>query len=134
MTLSNKLGKWCIVFLIFIFFVLVEIYLYRSGPTKSDFARALSPDLRTISSSLLLFKAENGAYPSTEDGLKALVEKPNSDKYKNWRKYFDRVPTDPWGKPYILVSPGIKGDIDVYSSGPDQIPGNEDDIGNWDLD
>lgn len=94
-------------------------------------------DIRALESALNLYKLDNFVYPTTDQGLEALATKPGgTPEPKNWKKYMDRMPKDPWGEPYQYLSPGIKGEIDIYSLGADQQPGGEDangDVGNWDL-
>ena len=88
-------------------------------------------DIKSISSQLELYKAENYQYPSTDQGLEALVNKPSGDPTpKNWRQYLTKTPLDPWENPYKYLSPGSHGDFDIYSFGPDGIQ-SDDDIGNW---
>ncbi len=75
-------------------------------------------------------------YPTTEQGLKALAEKPSSPPVpKKWKHYLDEIPKDPWGNPYKYERPGkhYKHKYDVWSMGPDGLDGTEDDIGNWNL-
>lgn len=94
-------------------------------------------DIRALESALNLYKLDNFAYPTTDQGLEALVTKPGgSPEPKNWKKYMDRLPKDPWGEAYQYLSPGVKGDIDIYTLGADHQPGGEEanaDIGNWEL-
>jgi general secretion pathway protein G len=92
-------------------------------------------DLRALEAALNLYKLDNYVYPSTDQGLEALVEKPSSPEPPNWKEggYVDRLPQDPWKQPYQYLSPGEHGAIDIYSLGPDQQP-SDDDIGNWNLD
>jgi general secretion pathway protein G len=85
--------------------------------------------LRNISSALDLYKLDNFNYPSTEQGLEALVSKPSgSPEAKNWNKggYLPSVPKDPWGVEYQYVSPGSEGPYDLYSFGPDQREGGDE--------
>lgn len=97
-------------------------------------------DLRAIQSALDLYRLDNFVYPSTEQGLEALVTKPaGAPEARNWKVggYLDRVPVDPWGTPYQYLNPGVHGAIDIYSLGADGQIGGEDvnrDIGNWNLD
>lgn len=95
-------------------------------------------DIRAIESALKRYRLDNYRYPTTEQGLQALVEKPTSQpEPKNWRGYLDRLPDDPWGEPYHYRNPGEHGKIDVYTLGRDARPGGDDvdaDIGNWNLD
>lgn len=94
-------------------------------------------DIRNLESSLMRYKLDNFVYPTTDQGLEALVAKPaGSPEPKNWRPYMDRLPEDPWGQPYQYLSPGNKSDIDIFSFGADGQLGGEEinaDIGNWDL-
>ena len=96
-------------------------------------------DIRALESALQLYRVDNFAYPTTDQGLEALVEKPSSGpEAKNWQKggYIKKVPQDPWQNDYQYISPGSQGDFDLYSLGADGRPGGADsnsDIGNWDL-
>ncbi|MDH5180475.1 MAG: type II secretion system major pseudopilin GspG [Gammaproteobacteria bacterium] len=95
-------------------------------------------EIRSIESALTFYKMDHHSYPTTEQGLEALVKKPEGgDEMKNYPKngYLQRkkLPVDPWGSPYQYLSPGTHGDIDIYSLGPDKQP-SDDDIGNWNLD
>ena len=96
-------------------------------------------DIQALETGLTMFKLDNFSYPTSEEGLKALVEKPNDPNIKNWRPggYLKRLPKDPWGNDYQYQSPGTHGDIDVFSFGADGQVGGEGinaDIGNWNLD
>lgn len=96
-------------------------------------------DLRVIESALNLYKLDNFYYPSTQQGLEALVAPPQGEPAaKNWKSggYLQKAPTDPWGNPYQYLQPGTKGEFDLFSLGSDNKPGGEgaaNDIGNWDL-
>lgn len=95
-------------------------------------------DLRAIESALKLYRLDNFTYPTSEQGLQALVEKPNDPNLENYPDggYLDRTPVDPWNRPYEYLNPGQNGDVDVFSLGADGRPGGEGDnadIGNWDL-
>ena len=116
--------------------VIIAIMAAAIGPKllgnieKASISRA-STDIKSISSQLELYKAENYQYPSTDQGLEALVNKPSGDPTpKNWRQYLNETPLDPWENPYKYLSPGSHGDFDIYSFGPDGIQ-SDDDIGNW---
>jgi general secretion pathway protein G len=84
----------------------------------------------------MMYQAANGFYPSTEQGLKALVEMPQTDpKPRNWRQLDDRVPRDPWDMEYQYRFPGKHNpkEYDIFSAGPDRNPEtDEDNLGNWD--
>jgi general secretion pathway protein G len=90
-------------------------------------------DIANLKNSLQLYKMKNIQYPSTEQGLEALVSKPSGDpEPKAWSKILDKTPIDPWDNPYKYLSPGSHGEIDIYSWGPDGRQ-SDDDIGSWDL-
>ncbi len=92
-------------------------------------------DIRVLESALNMYKLDNFVYPTTDQGLEALVSRPSgSPEPKNWREggYIDRLPKDPWGNPYRFLSPGERGSVDIYSLGPDP-QASDDDIGNWNL-
>ena len=103
---------------------------------RPDQARrvAAQQDISGLMQALKLYRLDNGRYPSTAQGLQALVQRPEGAR--NWRPYLDRMPNDPWGQPYQYLNPGVKGAIDVFSFGPDNKPGGEQDdadIGSWEL-
>jgi general secretion pathway protein G len=95
--------------------------------------------MESLETALKLYKLDNGSYPTTEQGLQALVEAPAVDDLaKQWRKggYLEKgkVPMDPWDNDYVYLSPGVHGDFDLVSYGKDGQPGGEDDdadINNW---
>jgi len=96
-------------------------------------------DIRAIESSLNLYRLDNFKYPSTDEGLQALVTKPGGTSAPNWKSggYLARLPKDPWDNPYHYLYPGQRGEIDIFSYGADGQEGGEEnnaDIGNWDLD
>lgn len=96
-------------------------------------------DIKAIGAALDMYKLDNFSYPSTQQGLNALVEKPGGNPQpRNWNRdgYLKRVPKDPWGNDYQYLSPGTQGQFDLYSLGADGKQGGSDlnaDIGNWDL-
>lgn len=104
---------------------------------RADDARsaAAKTDLANLAQALKLYKLDNQRYPSGEQGLQALVRKPTTgDVPANWRPYLDKLPNDPWGRPYLYLQPGLHGEIDVMSFGADGQPGGEGkdaDLGNW---
>lgn len=97
-------------------------------------------DIRALESALNLYKLDNFNYPSTDQGLEALVRKPSGNpEPRNWKQggYLDRLPKDPWGSDYQYLQPGVRGEIDLFSFGADGRPGGDGmnaDIGNWNLD
>jgi len=106
---------------------------------RSDEARqaAAKHDIATVMQSLKLYRLDNGRYPTSEQGLQALVTKPASAPApSNWKPYLDKVPKDPWGNTYQYLSPGVHGEVDVFSLGADGQPGGTGadlDIGSWQL-
>ena len=103
---------------------------------KADRQKVIS-DVIALENALDMYKLDNSVYPTTEQGLEALVEQPTSaPEPRNYRDggYIKRLPQDPWGNEYVLNSPGENGKIDILSVGPDGEEGSEDDIGNWNLD
>lgn len=106
---------------------------FMGAPERARVTRA-KVDIRNIESALNLYKLDNYTYPTTEQGLKALVHKPSTQPVPpNWHQYLDSVPQDPWGKPYKYLYPGIHGDaFDVWTDGP---PGAKSGqvIGNWNI-
>ncbi|MDP2962922.1 MAG: type II secretion system major pseudopilin GspG [Sulfurimicrobium sp.] len=107
--------------------------------SRPDEARivAAKQDIASLSQALKLYKLDNRTYPSTDQGLIALVQKPTTAPIPpNWKAggYVDRLPKDPWGQNYQYLQPGVRGEIDVFSLGADGAPGgegNDADIGSW---
>lgn len=97
-------------------------------------------DIRALESALNLYKLDNFNYPSTDQGLEALVRKPSGNpEPRNWKQggYLDRLPKDPWGNDYQYLQPGVRGEVDLFTFGADGRPGGDGmnaDIGNWNLD
>jgi general secretion pathway protein G len=95
-------------------------------------------EIANIENAMKFYRLDNFAYPSSEQGIDALVTKPADPNIKNWKSggYLGRVPNDPWGNPYLYLNPGNQGEIDIYTLGADGRPGGEGinkDIGNWSL-
>lgn len=105
-------------------------------PDQARVTRARQ-DVSSLVTALNIYRLDNFTYPSTDQGLDALIQKPAGlPAAPNWKQggYVDRLPTDPWGSPYQYLSPGLHGEIDVYSLGADGAAGGEGinaDIGNW---
>jgi general secretion pathway protein G len=94
-------------------------------------------DIRGVETALNLYRLDNFRYPSTQDGLAALVTNPGQATAPNWKQQLRRLPTDPWNNPYQYAYPGQRSEFDVFSYGADGQEGGEGinaDIGNWDLD
>lgn len=93
-------------------------------------------DIQQLESALEMYKLKNNRFPTTEQGLDALVEEPTIEPLpRNYPSdgFIKRLPEDPWGNPYTLISPGELGEIDIFSNGPDMEAGTDDDIGNWNV-
>ena len=101
----------------------------------ADIQKAVT-DINGLETNLDMYKLNNNRYPTTEQGLNALIEKPTAEplprRYPEGG-YIRRLPEDPWGNAYLYQSPGQHGKFDVFSMGPDMEAGTEDDIGNWNL-
>ena len=112
--------------------IIVPRVMDRPDETRKVAAKA---DIQAITQTLKLYRLDNGTYPSTDQGLGALVQRPATNPVpNNWKPYLDRLPKDPWGNDYQYLSPGVKGEIDVFSFGADRArggEGNNADIGNW---
>jgi general secretion pathway protein G len=114
--------------------LVVPKLMSRTGESKVAAAKV---DIATVMQALKLYKLDNQRYPTTEQGLQALLVKPTVGPAANgWKTggYLEKMPKDPWGAPYQYLSPGIKGEIDVYSLGADGAPGgtgDDADIGSW---
>jgi len=103
--------------------------------SKADIQKVKS-DITALENALDMYNLDNSIYPTTDQGLEALVSEPESTPTaRNYRDggYIKRLPQDPWGNDYILNNPGENGKIDVLSVGLDGEEGTEDDIGNWNL-
>ena len=104
---------------------------------RADDARvtAAKTDIANINQALKLYRLDNQRYPTSEQGLQALVTKPTSGPVPtNWKPYLEKLPNDPWGNPYQYLNPGVKGPIDIMSLGADGKAGGEGkdaDIGSW---
>lgn len=94
-------------------------------------------DFKAIETALKIYRLDNYVYPTTEQGLEALVSESSLDPQpRNFKRggYLGELPLDPWGRPYLYLSPGENGEVDIYSYGADGIPGGEGqnaDVGNW---
>jgi general secretion pathway protein G len=108
------------------------------NPDKARTAKA-KHDIQALESALDIYRLDNFTYPTTDQGLEALVSKPGgSPEPKNWKNggYIKKLRKDPWGNDYLYMSPGQNGEIDIYSLGADGAPGGDGvyaDIGSWDL-
>ena len=104
---------------------------------RADDARvtAARTDVGNLMQALKLYKLDNQRFPSSAQGLQALVTKPSAEPVPlNWKPYLDKLPADPWGRPYLYMNPGLKSEVDVLSFGADGQSGGEGhnaDIGSW---
>jgi general secretion pathway protein G len=128
---------------ILVVLVILGLLVSVVAPTvlnRADEARVqkVYADFANIETALKLYRLDNFVYPTTEQGLEALVEASGLDPIpRNFKKggYLERTPVDPWGRPYLYLSPGENGEFDLYSLGADGLSGGEDqnaDLGNWD--
>jgi len=120
---------------------ILAAYIAPKIAGRADDARIskAKSDIRVLESSMELYKLDNFTYPSTDQGLEALVSKPSGEELKHWRKggYIKKLNRDPWGNDYQYRIPGANGEFDIYSLGADSTVGGSDtaaDIGNWNLD
>ncbi|PJE78611.1 Type II secretion system protein G [invertebrate metagenome] len=115
--------------------MVVPKLLSRPDQAKVTVAKA---DIEAISQALELYRLDNGMYPTTDQGLEALVKQPTtSPEPRNWNPegYLKRVPVDPWNRPYLYMQPGVHGKYDLYSLGANGEDGGEGinaNITNWD--
>ena len=107
------------------------------GRTDEARAAAARHDISALAQTLKLYRLDNGRYPTNEQGLDALVTRPERAPVpSNWKPYLDKLPLDPWGKPYRYLNPGVHGEVDIFSLGADGQPGGTGadlDIGSWQL-
>lgn len=112
--------------------LIVPNVLDRAEDARVTAART---DVNNLMQALKLYKLDNQRFPSSEQGLDALAKKPTVGTVPpNWKPYVDKLPNDPWGRPYQYAYPGVKGEIDVYSFGADGKAGGEGrdaDVGSW---
>lgn len=106
---------------------------------RPDEARVIKAkqDILTLENALDMYKLDNGFYPSTDQGLQALVQKPQSEpEPNNWQAYLKALPKDPWNRDYLYLNPGEHGEIDIFTYGKDGKPngdGMNAEIGNWNV-
>jgi len=112
--------------------LIVPNVIERADDARTTAART---DVNNLMNALKMYRLDNQRYPTAEQGLQALVQRPTvGPAAPNWKPYIDKLPNDPWGRPYQYMNPGIKGEIDVLSLGADGEPGGEGknaDIGSW---
>ncbi len=112
--------------------LIVPNVIDRAEESRVTAARA---DIGNLMQALKLYRLDNGRYPTQEQGLQALVQRPSQGPAApNWRPYVDKLPNDPWGRPYQYLNPGVHGPVDVFSLGADGQPGGsglDADIGSW---
>jgi len=115
--------------------ILTAIVVPRiTGRVDQAKVEATKVQMKAIKDALEQYKLDNGFYPTTEQGLRALVEKPNTPPVPiRWRQYLDKVPKDAWDQDFIYVSPGVNRPFELRSMGPDRKEGTEDDLDVWNL-
>ncbi len=122
-----------IMLVVMIIAILVGGAIVMVGPALGSAKEAkVKTDIQTIKTELLMYQATTGSLPTTEQGLRALVERPGDAP--NWRQFASEVPQDPWHRNYYYESPSRRNNpdgYDVYSAGEDGKAGTADDIGNW---
>jgi general secretion pathway protein G len=127
---------------ILVVLVIMGLLISVVAPTvlnRADEARVqkVQADFKAIETALKIYRLDNYVYPTTEQGLEALVEPSSLDpEPRNFKKggYLSELPMDPWGRPYLYLSPGEHGEVDLYSLGADGLSGGEEqnaDLGNW---
>ena len=127
---------------ILVVLVIMGLLISIVAPTvlnRADEARVQKAyaDFKAIETALKIYRLDNYVYPTTEQGLEALVEASSLDpEPRNFKAggYLQQLPLDPWGRPYLYLSPGERGEIDIYTLGADGVAGGEDqnaDVGNW---
>ena len=142
--LSEKGFSFLELMVVVVILGILATYIAPRFMGRTDDAKAVKAkvDILAIETALKLYKLDNGDYPTTEQGLAALVEKPSTEPVPlNWKEkgYLEkaRVPVDPWGKEYLYLSPGVHDDYDLISYGADGVQGGEGknkDVNSWDLD
>lgn len=142
--LSEKGFSFLELMVVVVILGILATYIAPRFMGRTDDAKAVKAkvDILAIETALKLYKLDNGNYPTTEQGLAALVEKPSTEPIPlNWKEkgYLEKakVPTDPWGKEYLYLSPGVHDDYDLISYGADGVQGGEGknkDVNSWDLD
>jgi general secretion pathway protein G len=114
--------------------ILAAIVVPRiTGRVDQAKVEATKVQMKAIKDALEQYKLDNGFYPTTEQGLKALVEKPNTPPVPTRWRHLDKVPKDAWDQDFIYVSPGINRPFELRSMGPDRKEGTEDDLDVWNL-
>lgn len=111
--------------------IIVPSILKRPGQARIVAAKQ---DILAIQNALALYKLDNGFYPTTSQGLQALVSKPSQSPVpQNWASggYLKKIPLDPWGNAYQYAHPGQHGNVDIWSKGPSSDSGKKEEIGNW---
>ncbi len=112
--------------------LIVPNVLDRADDARTTAART---DVNNLMQALKLYRLDNQRYPTAEQGLQALLTKPTTNPVPiNWKPYLEKLPNDPWGRPYQYLNPGIKGEVDVMSFGADGQSGGEGknaDVGSW---
>ena len=127
-----------IMLVVMIIALLAGSVIFMMGDQLEDARKSRAQaEIKSIGVYLMMYNAQNGFYPSTEQGLKALITKPDTEpRPRSWKQHMKEVPVDGWSSPYNYESPGKRNpeSYDLYSSGKDRIAGTADDVGNWKAD
>lgn len=139
-TLSQRVQKGFTLIELMVVLLIIGVLAALIVPNvldRADDARvtAAKTDVNNLMQALKLYRLDNQRYPTAEQGLQALLAKPTAAPVPpNWKTYLDQLPNDPWGKAYVYINPGVKGEVDVMSFGADGQAGGEGknaDIGSW---
>jgi general secretion pathway protein G len=133
---SRRAGFTLLEIMIVVLIIGLLIGVAVKGVKQLEYARtvAVQGHIEGYKTNLLMYQGQNGFYPTTEQGLKALITKPQSEpRPRQWRQIMEAPILDPWQQEYFYVQPGKHNptSYDIYSAGPDRIPDTADDIGNW---
>ena len=124
-----------IMLVVMIIAMLAGIAIINMGGALNDAGESTSKaQVQSFDVALLSYRAKAGFYPTTEQGLRALMERPTTEPApRSWSSLLKTLPKDPWGRDYLYESPGKHNtdSYDIYSAGKDKIPGTADDVGNW---
>jgi general secretion pathway protein G len=125
-----------IMLVVMIIALLAGAAIYTMGGANILFAQEtrIRSDIQNISTELRLYQAMNGFFPSTGQGLQAMITQPDTEpRPTQWRQLFEKMPLDPWQSEYEYVQPGAHNpsSFDLFSKGPDRVANTADDIGNW---
>ena len=132
-TLLHRAGFTLLEIMIVVLIIGLLIGVAVKGVKQLEYARVIAAqaNIQSYKTALVQFSGMTGSYPTTEQGLKALITKPNG--VRNWRAVMDEPILDPWQHEFFYLNPGKHNptSYDIYSAGPDGLPDTADDVGNW---